>query len=131
MAFILEAVAAGRRPSEDELLGFHRTSGLPQTIESYRQQAEELLAEFSTGVLSGKAAEIEAAYKEALIEHLSGARPFWRGVWQSVIASVVVIILGVALVVIVWAGKYGVKEVAEQVFDVTIEKRAVPDQESR
>ena len=99
VAFILEGASEGRQPSRDEFRGFDRTTCLPQTLESYRQQAESLLAEFSQNLLEERVAEIDAAFKTELADRLSKVQPFWRSVWQNVVANLVGIVLTAGIIV--------------------------------
>lgn len=84
-----------RNPNQDELKKFHEISSTDNSIERYRLQAENLLQEFLDNTLSEALNEASEEIKSNQIllirDEVSKLKPagFWSGVWQNVIATIV------------------------------------------
>lgn len=113
-----------REPSQEEMNHFWRTSNLQSSIDSYKLKAENISKEFGRQLLEGRTGEIEQEYKNKLIAKVESFRhPFWNGVLQNFIASLLFIFLIGAIVFTSWSVKYGLKNVAEEMFGVKISQK--------
>lgn len=110
----------GADPTEADLRVFHVTTNTDGRLKGFRDQAEGLLASFSTEILENQAEDLQNEYQQQLIQELKSAQPFWRGVWQNLAASVLTLALVALLFVVIWSIRIGPAEVISQIFNVNI-----------
>jgi hypothetical protein len=103
-----------RDPTDDELEGgFARISNMPSQLESYRQQAVDLIDSFVEYTLAEKAFEVERNIRDdAVIKAVQ--RSFWSGVGENVVAGVVSSIITVCLVGLAWVTVQGPDALVQQ-----------------
>lgn len=114
-------VKYGREPKDDDLTPFHDVSNSETQLESYRNQASQLVQGFLDASISTQAMELEQYYSDKASSEIRNAKPgFWLGVAQSLVGSVLFVFMLGFLVFFTWSLNQGPKQVIEQVFDVTI-----------
>ncbi|PVZ41502.1 hypothetical protein [Pseudomonas sp. CC120222-01a] len=110
-----------REPKDIDLAPFHDVSNSPTQLESYRNQASQLVQGFLDASIATQAAELDRFYSEKASIEIRNAKPgFWLGVAQSLVGSVLFVFLLGFLVFFTWSLNQGPKQVIEQVFDVVI-----------
>lgn len=109
-----------RDPNDTDLTVFHSLTNTDSRCSNYRSQAEGILADFSGKMLAEKARELQDVYQADLVSQLKEGLPFWKGVGQNVIASVVMLGIVAGILVLAWSFNIGPKEVASQIFQVDI-----------
>jgi len=110
-----------REPKDMDLAPFHDVSNSPMQLESYRNQASQLVQGFLDASIATQAAELDRYYSEKASNEIRNAKPgFWPGVAQSLVGSVLFVFLLGFLVFFTWSLNQGPKQVIEQVFDVVI-----------
>jgi len=110
-----------REPKDMDLAPFHDVSNSPTQLESYRNQASQLVQGFLDASIATQAAELNRYYSEKSSNEIRKAKPgFWLGVAQSIVGSVFFVFLLGFLVFFTWSLNQGPKQVIEQVFDVVI-----------
>ncbi|GAB7529962.1 hypothetical protein PS3A_23730 [Pseudomonas sp. 3A(2025)] len=111
----------GKEPSDTDLTPFNDLSNSASQLENYRNQANQLAQGFLDLSLQNQTEELQAYYSVRSSQEIKNSRPgFWQGVSQSVIGSVVFVLLLGFLVFFAWSLNQGPKQVIEQVFDVQI-----------
>jgi hypothetical protein len=100
--------------SETDLEEFVRLSCTATQIDNYRNDAKLFIKKYSQILLSDKLEEIEQVYKKKAVGS------FFRGVFQSVIGSILFTIFLGLLIIILWSSKVGTKEVIENIFNIEI-----------
>lgn len=114
----------GNEPTDAELQTFHALTNTDTRIKSYRSQAENILADFSTEILTNETAQIQAVYDNQLLDELKKSRPFWRGVGESILSNFFSLgIIGLILMIL-WSQSIGVSAVLGQIFNVEITPKA-------
>lgn len=104
-------------PEPSDFSTFNDLSSSELQLKSYYRQARTVTIEFSLSLLETYNTELEnRAYKMLL---KAGLR-FWFGVWQSVVASFVFVILIGVLVFFTWSVRQGVRSALENTFNVKI-----------
>ncbi|WP_286915568.1 MULTISPECIES: hypothetical protein [unclassified Pseudomonas] len=110
-----------REPGDEDLAPFHDVSNSPSQLESYRNQASQLIQGFLDASISAQARELEQYYADKASCEIRNAKPgFWLGVAQSLVGSVLFVFLLGFLVFFTWSLNQGPKQVIEQVFDISI-----------
>jgi len=99
---------------ESELEAFVELSNTDTQVESYRNEAKNVLKTYSDILLKEKLDDIELYYKKKAVGN------FFNGVWQSVVGSIVFTLLIGVLIILLWSTKVGAKEVLENVFNIEI-----------
>ena len=110
----------GSEPSDSDLQTFHALTNTDTRIKSYRSQAENILAEFSTEILTNETAKIQSEYDNLLLEELKKSRPFWRGVGESILSNFFSLGIIAFLLLILWSQSIGISAVLGQIFNVDI-----------
>lgn len=109
-----------RPPTAEELDSFQRQACLNHSLDAYRNEAERVLSDFTSAILEDSLIDIQKSYEKNLVNELKKSRPFWTGVLQNIYASIGVIAITGLAIGLIWAGKYGLKEVIESIFQVDI-----------
>lgn len=113
-----QRTSEGREATAAEIMAFCRGSTLTARVESYRSQATILMQQMYDDLLTVQTTEIEEKYHAKLVEELKKNHPFWEGVWQHVVASVVLISFG-GLIALFYAGQHaGWGQMVSNVFNL-------------
>lgn len=104
---------SGRVPNEEEKMAFYRTSTLPGPVSAYRAQATYLMQQMYDYLLGVQVAEIEEKYQGKLVDELKKAHPFMTGVWQHLLAGLLIWAVVGFVILVVYGHKVGYKEVAK------------------
>lgn len=114
----------GRPPTEAELDTFAIGSLLDSRIDALRSKATEILREFSESVLSEAEKEVESRYREKFHEELKKARPFFRTLWDNILANIGALAITALVLVVIYGSKIGVAGLVGEVFNYDIKERA-------
>lgn len=109
-----------REPIDGDLAAFHSLTNTESRLETYRSQAEKILASFSQHMLEEKTAELQDEYENQLIDVLREAQPFWRGVAQNLVASVGTLGIIALGFFVIWSLRFGVGDTIGAIFNVDI-----------
>ncbi len=134
-------------PTKDDLIPFHSVTNTDTAIQGYRLQAKEILDEFISNALQQATDEIEDSYdaryqedlrnidgriaaatrpvaqemKTAFAAELKANAPgFLNGVWQNVIANIVIVIATAVIILVIWSLKYGVVQTVSNALGYTV-----------
>lgn len=107
-------------PGDLDLAAFHSFTNTESRLETYRSQAEEILASFSQKMLEEKTRELQDEYENTLIEELKKAQPFWKGVGQNLVSSVATLAIIALFFLIIWSVRFGVSDTLGAIFNVEI-----------
>ena len=124
----------GAEPTQADLEPFHTVTNTDTSIDGYRLQAKEILDEFISKSIAQASQDIEDTYSDAMQSELhnidariaAATRPvlfevkqamraeikaetpgFLSGVWQNVIANIVILIITAVILLVLWSLKYG------------------------
>jgi len=111
----------GKEPEPKDFESFNDLTSGELQLKSYFNEAQTLAQKFLDESLEADGAELEKKYSKMAEETIRKAKPsFWFGVWQSVVASFIFVILIGVLVFFTWSLKQGFRQALENTFDVKI-----------
>lgn len=110
----------GKDPTDEELQGFHSSSNESTLIDFYYSKADEMLVNFSNMVVDYSKPLIENDFSLKMPCKKSG---FWNGVWQSVVASFLFVLILGGLAVITSLASTTPKQIIENIFNINITNR--------
>jgi len=125
--------AQGRKPNSEELEAFRNLTNSDTQLASYNGQAVDLVQSFLEEAINEEAKRLEEFYEQKAQSEIDKAKAellalkprFMFGVWQSVVGSVVFVLVLGCLVFFGWSLKQGPKQVIENIFNVRIEDRGM------
>ena len=120
----------GRCPTNDELEPFYTLAKSDTQISHFQNEAMRLIEVFCENVLAHKETELESEYDAKFQQRCLNLRTgFWKGVWQSVVGSLVFLLAMGLLVFLLWSAKEGPTSALERIFNVQITPTEAGDKE--
>ncbi|MFO1485731.1 MAG: hypothetical protein U1F71_20385 [Verrucomicrobiaceae bacterium] len=111
----------GRCPTNEELEPFYALAKSDTQISHFQNEAMRLIEVFCENVLANKETELEREYDDKFQQRCLNLRTgFWKGVWQSVVGSLVFLLAMGLLVFLLWSAKEGPTSALERIFNVQI-----------
>lgn len=110
-------------PTSEEMGAFNIASVLPDRITGYRNEATELLREFSEQVLSEAELEVEDRYRQQFYAELKKARPFWRSIWDNILANLGALAITALVVLVIYGSRIGFTNLIGDIFNYDIKER--------
>lgn len=119
-----------KEPTQEALEVFHLTSNSAAAISSYRTKAETLAKGFAEAVFHEQLKENKDRLERELVEKVKSIRPaFWLGVVQSLIASLLFVLLIGVIVFSSWSYQYSVSQAFQQMMGIEfVERKNHPQQ---
>lgn len=114
----------GREPTDAELHAFVSGSMLQTRIDSFRNEATELLRSFSEVVLSEAEKEVEERYRLKFDEELRKVRPFWRTLWDNILANIGALAITALVLLVIYGSKIGAATLIGEVFNYDVKDRS-------
>jgi hypothetical protein len=101
----------GIPPTHEEVMVLCRVVSLDGQKAAYRTTAVQLLTEMYEGI-------VEDRVDEEVLAHSKEAHPFWRSVWEHVVAGLMAALILGAFGIILYSQKIGVRKIMQQMIDL-------------
>lgn len=109
----------GRPPDPKELKSFHDIAR--NRLDGYKEQAETRVNDFFEDIFKEHVETLDQLYQERLLDELKKSRTgWWKGIFQSIIGSVLFAILIGVIVICILYSQYGLGWIVQDILKTTI-----------
>ena len=121
----------GRAPTDDELNAFIAGSLLDDRLASYNSTAQEILRIFSEQALERAKLDVHARYEKKLVQELKAARPFFKNLFDNILATIGALIVMTVIVFVFYASRVSAVSAIAAYLGYEVKERPGPDEVSK